>query len=75
MSQAKEIFDGFLNLVFPDTEVEVLAEKRLKICFKCPIRTNNKCDKAKSLNGIKGCNCFLNMKTKSPSSSCPLKKW
>ncbi len=70
MSQAKEIFDGFLNLVFPDGEIEALAEKRLKICFECPIRTNNKCDKAKG-----GCNCLLSAKTRSPSSKCPKDKW
>ena len=75
MGQVKEIFEGFKNLVFPDEEVEALAEQRLKICFECPVRTDNKCDRDKSLNRIKGCGCWLSAKTRSVGSNCPLKKW
>lgn len=74
MSQTKEIFEGFLNLVFPDEKVEGIANTRLKICFECPVRTGNKCDKNKSLNGIKGCGCYINAKVRS-SSKCPLGKF
>jgi hypothetical protein len=69
-NQAKEIFEGFVNNLFPNDEIRELSRNRLKICFECPIRTNNKCDKSKG-----GCGCFLNLKTKSPDSHCPLKKW
>lgn len=75
MSQAQEIFQGFKNLIFPNQKIEEIAEKRLKICFECPIRTDNKCDKNKSENNINGCGCFLNMKTRSPASKCPVNKW
>ncbi len=70
MSQTKEILDGFYNLIFPDNEVEEIAKKRLVICYECPIRTNNKCDKAKG-----GCGCYLAAKTRSVNSSCPKNKW
>ena len=42
------------------------AERRLKICETCPDRVNNRC-------GV--CGCFLQSKTKDPSSKCPQKKW
>lgn len=70
MGQIKEIFEGWLNDLFKTEEIENLAKKRLEICFKCPIRTDNKCDKSKG-----GCGCWLSAKTRSKNSSCPLKKW
>ncbi len=70
MSQSKEIFDGFKNLIFPNQRIEQLAESRLKICFECPIRTDNKCDKSKG-----GCGCYLSAKTRSETSKCPKGYW
>jgi len=70
MSQTKEIFEGFVNLVFPDEKVEGIANTRLKICFECPVRTGNKCDKNKG-----GCGCYLAAKARSPTSQCPKSKW
>lgn len=70
MSQSEEIFQGFKNLIFPNQEIEKLAEDRLKICMNCPVRSDNKCDKAKG-----GCGCYLAAKARSPKSKCPLNKW
>lgn len=71
MSQIKEIFDGFKNLIFKDDEkVEALAETRMKICFECTIRTDSKCDRDKG-----GCGCYIKAKIRSVGSQCPLKKW
>lgn len=66
ISQTNEIFQGFKNLIFPKQEIEVLAEARLRICFNCPDRLENKCGK---------CGCFLAAKTRSPQSKCPLNRW
>lgn len=70
MGQIKEIFEGWINDLFKNEEVEKLAKKRLKICFECPIRTDNKCDKSKG-----GCGCPLKKKARSPSSKCPKNYW
>jgi len=70
----KEIFLGFKNLIFPNQEIESVAEERLKKCHTCTVRTDNFCDKTKSENGIKGCGCYLKLKVRS-TSECPLKKW
>lgn len=70
MSSAKEIFEGWFNLILKDDKTESLSKYRLEICFNCPIRTGNKCDKEKG-----GCGCHLAAKTRSPSSKCPKGYW
>ncbi len=70
MFQIEKVFSGFKNLIFPNEEIELLAESRLKICFECPLRVDNKCDKSKG-----GCGCYLSAKVRSPNSNCPKKKW
>ena len=61
-----EIFEGFKNSIFKNEQVEKISEKRLKICFECPFRNENRCGK---------CGCFLNTKTRSLKSKCPENKW
>lgn len=70
MSQINDIFQGFKNLIFKDEKIEPIAETRLAICYPCPARTDNKCDRSKG-----GCGCFLKAKVRSLSSSCPKQKW
>lgn len=70
MSQLNEIFSGFKNMIFPNEQINSVSEERLKRCFECPIRTEQWCDKKKG-----GCGCYLQAKTKSPNSSCPIEKW
>jgi hypothetical protein len=45
-----------------------IAEERLSICKECPefIKATSQC---------KECGCIMNLKTKLPNASCPLKKW
>ena len=70
---------------------ESLSEKRLNICYRCPIYSSKyggTCNNKLWLNietrdislepktGYKnGCGCILESKTKNPASSCPLDKW
>lgn len=74
MSQIEQIWIGFKNLIFKDEKIEIEAERRLKICFECPIRSGGICSKQKEYNGVKGCGCSLKMKSRS-GSPCPLKNW
>jgi hypothetical protein len=45
-----------------------VSEQRLAICKECPefIKLTSQC---------KECGCIMNLKTKLPNASCPLKKW
>lgn len=70
MLKLNEIFEGWIRSVFKDEKIEALSKERLKICFECPIRTNNKCDKSKG-----GCGCPLDKKTRSKSTKCPKNYW
>lgn len=85
MSKLKEITEGWFNyakkeLGLLDLQTAEVAEKRLKICSTCKIRTGDRCDSTKG--GISkynkftyGCGCPLIPKSLSPSSRCPLDYW
>tara|TARA_R110002153_G_C13253535_1_gene491841 strand:+ start:439 stop:699 length:261 start_codon:yes stop_codon:yes gene_type:complete len=86
MSKAKEIFDGFFNLVkgeldLLDKETRKLAITRSSICNSCEANINNVCDETVSIvdlvtkQSVPGCGCFLPAKVLSPSSQCPANKW
>lgn len=66
LKKGKEIYEGFKNLLFRDEEIEKEAEEKLKTCFSCSSRKENKCAK---------CGCLIAAKARSPKSECPLKKW
>lgn len=88
--EIENILQGFKNLIFKNDEVEPEAERRLELCFNCPVRTEKRCDKNKLGPAVKdfiyrgeqrlegkeyrGCNCFIELKTRS-SSKCPLGKF
>ena len=63
--ESKEIFEGFYNLIFKDEKIERVAEERLKKCFTCSYRKDNKC-------GV--CGCFIKAKARS-GSKCPKNYW
>lgn len=65
-SKLEEIVVGWKNVLFEDKVVEEMAVKRAQICAACPQNINNTCQ---------ACGCPLVAKTRSPKSSCPLKKW
>ena len=62
----EEIYQVFKNLIFKDSEIEPIAEKRLKICFECSYKKDIRCGK---------CGCILAAKTRNLNSNCPVNKW
>jgi hypothetical protein len=70
----KEIFNGFINTVFKDERVELVAKQRLEKCFNCELRDGVFCSKKKEFNGVNGCGCLVAAKSRS-ASPCPLQKW
>ena len=73
MKQAKEIYEGFTNLIkskinLSPKELQELHIKRYTICRKCPERNTVR-------DTCKKCGCYLPAKTRSESSSCPLGHW
>lgn len=86
MGRIDEISEGWVNKVkqlagIADPAVEKLAEARLKICEKCPVRTGIVCDPKKKLKHVRtgeivgGCGCMLTAKVRSVNSQCPIGKW
>jgi hypothetical protein len=86
MSKAKEIFDGFFNLVKKEINVlddntKQLAIKRSEICKACPANIDSKCSKKVMIKDlisnkkVQGCGCYLPSKVLSPTSQCPANKW
>ena len=61
-----EILSGWKNVVFPNENVEKIAEARAGICAGCEFNVNSRCKK---------CGCPLIAKTRSMQSQCPIKKW
>mgnify|MGYP000725124560 CR=1 FL=1 len=72
MSKAKEIANGFSNLLkkkvgLDDKGIEDLATARQTICQECEHGKNRtRCAK---------CGCILAAKTRSVHSSCPINLW
>lgn len=52
------------------------SKERIKICESCEIfnHDSRRCS-PKELNGKRGCNCFMDVKTKLKHSKCPVGKW
>lgn len=61
-----EIKEGWKNYIFPNQEIEEMAEKRAIICSDCDKNGFGVCQE---------CGCPLVAKTRSPKSKCPLNKW
>lgn len=69
MSQLSEIYNGWKNLTFPNSEIEEIAKKRMAICVE------NNCGKLQRSNKCSACGCFMPAKVRSLKSKCKLKKW
>ncbi len=68
----KQITTGMFNVIkekldMADPEIEKLSADRMSIC--------NKCESKSESGRCTECGCILSMKTRSPTSECPLKKW
>lgn len=86
--QVGQIAQGWTNDLLK--REQELFESRMKICKECPLYNENtdRCDVSRCIN-IKtnemalgpgkdivcGCNCYMNKKTRVPSSHCVMKKW
>ncbi len=66
LDKLKEIKEGWENYIFPNPEVEKIAEQRAVICASCPEFSGGLC-------GV--CSCLLAAKTRSLKSKCPKDKW
>jgi hypothetical protein len=67
MSKLSEIYDGWKNYVFPNSEIEREAKRRIEICVNC--------DKLNSRNTCSLCGCYMPAKVRSLKSHCLLKLW
>lgn len=85
-------FNHFRDLLgtLPE-EIKIEGERRLNICYDCPMRTKFVCDPSKkgtvvrdfqygsaqrtTGQTVRGCGCAIEAKAKSTSSLCPLGKW
>lgn len=52
------------------------SNKRMNICKNCPrfIKETKRCN-PKIIDGKKGCNCFMEIKTKILNAKCPIGEW
>lgn len=76
MSKIDEVAEGYWNLMMKNEGVEELAKVRNEICNTCPSNSKNQSSMfGDMLPYCKECGCLLEAKTRSPESSCPLKKW
>lgn len=74
MGKAKEIFEGWSNLISKDEYVEKIAAIRLEVCEACDdISTKHKTVRPDVHCFV--CKCPLASKTRSLSSECPKKLW
>lgn len=75
MGKAKEIFQGWKNLLIKDDYVELIAQKRLEICNGCSKNSLKKKVTHRPDFHCTACGCTLAAKTRSIESSCPLSIW
>lgn len=74
MGKAKEILEGWANLVIKKDFVEVVAQYRLDICNKCEYNSKRHKSNRPDVHCTK-CGCTLAAKVRSMESECPIAKW
>jgi len=74
MGKAKEIWDGWKNLVLKDKHIERLAQARLNICNTCEHNSKFHSTNRPDVHCTK-CGCTIAAKVRSPESECPIAKW
>jgi hypothetical protein len=74
-------FNSFLDsLNLLDTQIKELGQKRMSICSKCPVRTQNICDENKKHTNswgspFTGCGCYIDKKVLCKECTCPGGYW
>jgi len=66
----EEIIVGWKNYIFPNTEVEAEAIRRISICLD-----KTKCTKLSDRHYCTVCHCYMPAKVRSPKSTCPKRLW
>jgi len=74
MSKAKEILEGWTNVVMKKEHVERIALARMNICNTCEHNSEKHDTVRPDVHCVK-CGCTLAAKTRSPDSECPIGKW
>ena len=72
MSKAKQIIEGYANLVrsvagSPNQDIENLAAERFATCKKC--------EQLSITSQCKLCGCYMPSKTRVDQAKCPVGKW
>lgn len=79
MSKLQEMYEGWKNLLVPDSElkpyIEKIAKKRLAICSTCEFDSSIHASKLRLDRHCTNCGCTLAAKTRSLMSACPVGKW
>lgn len=70
LSKSKEIAAGYKNLIWKDKDIEVIADKRAKICNDC-----GELNRAGFYLYCNLCGCYVPAKLRSPESECKAGKW
>ncbi len=79
LETVSQIVEGTVNHI-TGNETD-LSKTRLAICKACPGLKNGKvCDPSyihelPDGTKVRGCNCYVELKTKAEKASCPAKKW
>jgi len=86
MAKINEIIEGWANHVKDkfnalDPKIKAISEQRLKRCNSCRVRDGAICSPKKNDVHIfsgeitSGCGCYIDQKSLSLKSTCPLGKW
>ena len=67
MSKLSEIYEGWINLIYPNPRIKQIAEERFDICSNCDYLQKNKVCKL--------CGCYMPAKVRSMKSSCDDNNW
>jgi len=72
-----KILEGIKNNIFKSEHVEEIANERFEFCKKCPdLDKEGKSCEVKGTHPCCGlCGCSLQLKLRSLSSECDVKKW
>lgn len=81
-SKLQSILTGWVNLIFDNEDVRLMAIERAKHCAECdnaqdgwvPELINDKIEDVKGMVCDK-CNCPLSAKIRSPYEKCPIDLW
>lgn len=79
LNKVVNIAQGYTNLavsgLVPNSDTEILACNRMKICEACPFKVKLVKIAGKQYYSCSKCSCPIDAKTRSTGESCPINKW